>query len=224
MADIMKKKRASTGATPSAKKSKSTGDTTTGITTPKKSKMKADDAKKSKKRKSHRKKKGNDREQKGYKTPDKTSRGRPPTPKSLVASTRKQELEQYSVEAKQSKEQFKPGNEEKKGMEAKRMIAEKTKRFPLKVSNSMWPFVSELTLVKEGETTRIHLMRNEVNHNTISPSLSNEITNNFLGNPIGANRGNKIHDRTMGTDMKCILTYNAKVSLIGKKITFFKKN
>ena len=103
------------------------------------------------------------------------------------------------------------------------MIAEKTRRVPLRVGNSMWPFVSELTLVKEGETTRIHLMRNEVNHNTISPSLSNEITNNFLGNPIGANRGNKIHDRTMGTDMKCILTYNAKVSLIEKKITFCKK-
>ena len=219
MADIMKKKRASTGgATPSAKKAKSTGGSKNSAKNPKKSKVKADDAKKSKKRKSHRKKKGNDRERTGFETPEKkkTSKGRPPTPKSLVASTRKQELEQYSVEAKQSKEQFKPGNEEKKGMEAKRMIAEKTKQFPLKVSNSMWPFVSELKLVKDGETTRIHLMRNEVNHNTISPSLSNEITNNFLGNPIGANRGNKIHDRTMGTDMKCILTYNAKVSLVEK--------
>ena len=127
------------------------------------------------------------------------------------------------MEAKQSKEQFQPGNEEKKGMEAKRMIAEKTKRLPLRVSNSMWPFVSELTLTKDGTTTRIHLMRNEVNHNTISPSLSNEITNNFLGNPIGANRGDKLHDRTMGTDMKCILTYNANVSLIGKKLHFVKK-
>ena len=224
MADNRDKKRASTGAKPSAKKSKSTGGTMNSIKTPKKSKKKTDGTKNSKKRKSHGKKnKGKGREQTGFETPEKTSRGRPPTPKSLVASTRKQELEKYSVEAKQSKEQFQPGNEEKKGMEAKRMIAEKTKRLPLRVSNSMWPFVSELTLTKDGTTTRIHLMRNEVNHNTISPSLSNEITNNFLGNPIGANRGDKLHDRTMGTDMKCILTYNANVSLIGKKLHFVKK-
>ena len=86
------------------------------------------------------------------------------------------------------------------------------------VSNSMWPFVSKVTLSNDGNA--VHLMRNEVNHNTISPSLSNEITNNFLGNPIGANRGDKLHDPTMGTDMKCILTYNAKVSLFGKKLHF----
>ena len=57
MADITKKKRASTGgATPSAKKSKSTGGSKNSAKNPKKSKVKADDAKKSKKRKSHRKK------------------------------------------------------------------------------------------------------------------------------------------------------------------------
>ena len=79
----------------------------------------------------------------------------------------------------------------------------------------MWPFVSKVTL--SSDSTTVHLMRIEVNHNTISPSLSNKITNNFLGNPIGANRGDKLHDPTMGTDMKCFLTYNAKVSLFGKK-------
>ena len=84
----------------------------------------------------------------------------------------------------------------------------------------MWPFVSKVTLSSDGTT--VHLMRNEVNQNTISPSLSNEITNNFLGNPIGANRGDKLHDPTMGTDMKCFLTYNAKVSLSGKELTFCK--
>ena len=132
---------------------------------------------------------------------------------SVVASTQKKDLEQYSKEAKELKEQFKPGNEERKGKEAKLIIAEKTKRIPLDVSNSMWPFVSEVALSDDGDT--VHLMRNEVNHNTISPSLSNEITNNFLGNPIGANRGDKLHDPTMGTDMKCILTYNDQVSFIG---------
>ena len=137
---------------------------------------------------------------------------------SVVASTQKKDLEQYSKEAKESKEQFKPGNEERKGKEAKLIIAEKTKRIPLDVSNSMWPFVSEVALSEDGNT--VHLVRNEVNHNTISPSLSNEITNNFLGNPIGANRGDKLHDPTMGTDMKCILTYNEKVSFIGNNLHF----
>ena len=75
----------------------------------------------------------------------------------------------------------------------------------------MWPFVSEVMLSDDGNT--VHLIRNEVNHNTISLSLSNEITNNFLGNPIEANRGDKLHDPNMGTDMKCILTYNTKVSI-----------
>ena len=70
-----------------------------------------------------------------------------------MASTRKQELEKYSMEAKESKERFQPGNEEKKGMEAKRMIAEKTRRVPLRVGNSMWPFVSELTLSKDGSNS-----------------------------------------------------------------------
>ena len=84
----------------------------------------------------------------------------------------------------------------------------------------MWPFVSEVMPSSDGNA--VHLMRNEVNHNTISPSLSNEITNNFLGNPIGADRGDKLHDPTMGTDMKCFLTYNEKVSLFGKKFTVCK--
>ena len=82
----------------------------------------------------------------------------------------------------------------------------------------MWPFVSKVTLSSDGTT--VDLMRNEINRNTISPSLSNEITNNFLGNPIGANRGDKHCDPTMGTDMKCFLTYNAEVSLFGKTLHF----
>ena len=189
MADTGKKKRWSSGSNPKAKKSK--------------------------KDKSAGKSKG--RKGPVYKTPPRprTNKGRPPTPKSLVASTHKKDLEQWSREAKESKEQFQPGNEEKKGREAKRMIAEKTKQLQLRVSNSMWPFVSELTLSKDGNT--VHLVCNEVNHNTISPGLSNEITNNFLGNPIGANRGDKLHDPTMGTNMKCILTYNAKVSTSFRK-------
>ena len=153
-----------------------------------------------------------------YDTPPKQKKSPAYLPKSVVASTKKKDLEQWSREAKESQEQFQPGNEEKKGREAKQIIAEKTKHLQLMVSNSMWPFVSEVALSEDGNT--VHLVRNEVNHNTISPSLSNEITNNFLGNPIGANRGDKLHDPTMGTDMKCILTYNEKVSFIGKNLHF----
>ena len=43
--------------------------------------------------------------------------------------------------------------------------------------------------------------------------LSNEITNNFLGNPIPADLKGKVHAKDMGTDMICFLTYNNKVSV-----------
>ena len=153
-----------------------------------------------------------------YTTPTKPKTRRPPTPTSVVTSTQKKELEEWSKEAKEPQNQFQPGNEEKKGKEAKKIIAENTKQIHLLVSKSMWPFLSEVKPSSDGNA--VHLMRNEVNHNTISPSLSNEITNNFLGNPIGANRGDKLHDPTMGTDMKSFLTYNAKVSRFGKKLHF----
>ena len=106
------------------------------------------------------------------------------------------------------------GERRKERQGGKKKIAETTKQIQFVVSNSMWPFVSKVMLSSDGNV--VHLMHNEVNHNTISPSLSNEITNNFLGNPIGADRGDKLHDPTMGTDMKCFLTYNEKVSLFKK--------
>ena len=52
-----------------------------------------------------------------------------------------------------------------------------------------------------------------MNHNTVSTSLSNEIRDNFLGNPIGADLNGKINDLNMGADMKCILAYNTMVSV-----------
>ena len=176
------------------------------------------DAKKKKKRKAAGKDNG-DRES-GFMTPPKRKNVGSPTKKLKVASTQKKQLEEWSEKAKESQKQFQPGSEEKKGREAKKIIAESTKQIELVVSNGMWPFVSEVMPSSDGNA--VHLMRNEVNHNTISPSLSNEITNNFLGNPIGADRGDKLHDPTMGTDMKCFLTYNEKVSLFGKKFTVCK--
>ena len=51
-----------------------------------------------------------------------------------------------------------------------------------------------------------------MNHNSITSDLSNKMTNNFLGNPIGADLSGKVHAKDMGTDMLCFLTYNDKVS------------
>ena len=75
----------------------------------------------------------------------------------------------------------------------------------------MWAWLSEMMYSEK--TEKIHLLRTQANHNTVSPSLSNEITNNLLGNIVGADLSSKIHDRGMGNDMKCILTYNTNVSV-----------
>ena len=178
------------------------------------------DAKKKKKRKAAGKDNGDP--ESALRTPPKRKNVGSPTKKLKVASTQKKQLEEWSEKAKESQKQFQPGSEEKKGREAKKIIAESTKQIQLVVSNGMWPFVSEVMPSSDGNA--VHLMRNEVNHNTISPSLSNEITNNFLGNPIGADRGDKLHDPTMGTDMKCFLTYNEKVSLFKKNLQFAKSD
>ena len=98
-----------------------------------------------------------------------------------------------------------------KKRDAIEMVAENCKEFTLDVSNLMWPWLSEVMASEDGKT--IHLLRNQVNHNTMSITLSNEITNNFVGNPIGADLNGKIHDRNMGDDMICILTYNTLVSV-----------
>ena len=75
----------------------------------------------------------------------------------------------------------------------------------------MWPWVSEVEYSEDED--KIHLLRNEVNHNTVLPSLSNEITNNFLGNPLRADLTGKIHECIMGNDMKFILTCNTVASM-----------
>ena len=125
--------------------------------------------------------------------------------------TDKKTLDEWSKRAKQSYENIIPGSEEQKERDAMELVANKCKSFRLRVSNSMWAFLSEVECSKNGE--KIHLRRNQVNHNTVSPSLSNEITNNFLGNPLGADLTDKIHGRNMGNDMKCLLAYNTKASL-----------
>ena len=134
-----------------------------------------------------------------------------PVPKSVVESLKKKDLEHYSKEAEKRQCELPPGSEEKKERDARQLVSESCKVIQLTVSNSMWPFVSELKLSDDEKT--LYLIQNEVNHNTISPSLSNEITNNFLGNPIEADLNDKVYDPDMGSDMKCILTYGTKVSV-----------
>ena len=131
--------------------------------------------------------------------------------KTVTTPTNMKSLAEYSLKAKKRQEELKPGNEEQKERDARQMVAENCKELTLEVSNSMWPWTSEVTLSKDERT--IYLLRNQVNHNTISTSLSNEITNNFLGNPIGADLNGKIHDPGMRADLRCILTYNTTVSV-----------
>ena len=131
--------------------------------------------------------------------------------KSVPTPTDKKTLDEWSKRAKLSYDKIMPGSEEQKERDAMELVTNKCKSFMLRVSNLMWPFVSEVKYLKDRE--KIHLRRNQVNHNTVSPSLSNEITNNFLGNPLGADLTDKIHGRNMGNDMKCLLAYNTKASL-----------
>ena len=119
------------------------------------------------------------------------------TPKLLVSggtSLKKKDLTEYSVKAKKRQDELKPGSEEQKERDARGMVKEYCKELKFEVSNSMWPWVSEAKLSKDEQT--LYLLRNQVNHNTISPSLSNKITNNFFGNPIEVDLNGKVHPRT----------------------------
>jgi hypothetical protein len=101
------------------------------------------------------------------------------------------------------------GNELKE-REARKMVEENSNLMQVEVRNGMWPWLSEVSLDSDGN---IYFYRNQVNHNAISPNLSNEITNNFLNNPLCADLKGKVHSRSMGTDMICFLTYNDEVSV-----------
>ena len=125
--------------------------------------------------------------------------------------TDKTTLIKYGVNAKKNQDKRKLGNEEQKERDARQVVKENCKEFKLDVSNSMWAYVSEVMLSEDGK--RVHLIRNQANHNTISKPLTNEITNNYADNPIMADLNGKIHDRSIGDDMTCILTHNTLVSV-----------
>ena len=157
--------------------------------------------------KSNKKAPGVSGEQKRPKSTPKKSKGARST---VVESAQKTQLEAWSKKAMETQSALPPGNEEKKERDARDLVATSCNVLQLLVSNSMWPFVTEV--MPSDDERKIQFLRNQVNHNTISPSLSNEITNNFLNNPIRANLSDKVYESNMGQDMQCILTYNTSVS------------
>jgi hypothetical protein len=155
-----------------------------------------------------------EKKRKGSETTPPTGNAKARTPPSIGSSMKfpsNRELEQCSQEAGLKKRaNNKIVGYELKEREARQMVETNSNETRLEVSNGMWPWTSELGLSKDKET--IFLFRNKLNHNTISPKLSNEITNNFLDNPIRADLKGKVYSKDMGSDMTCILTYNTKVS------------
>ena len=92
------------------------------------------------------------------------------------------------------------------------VIDKHSSQIEVSVHNSMWPFVSECNITELKDEEVITFTRNQVNHNHVNPNLANEITNNFLGNPINADLSGKTHKKSMGNDMKCLLTCNQLVN------------
>ena len=82
----------------------------------------------------------------------------------------------------------------------------------VEINNSMWAFLSDCYSERDGDKCMVIFMSNQVNHKHVSQNLANEITNNFLGNPITADLTGKTHDKDMGHDIECLLVYNDKVN------------
>ena len=121
-----------------------------------------------------------------------------------------EQLEKCSKQANRYQKQQKPTEREVRERQARNFIDKHSTTMKLEIRNGMFPFVSDVSLSKDGG--KIKCYRNQINHNTICSKLSNEMTNNFLGNPIGADLTGKVHEKAMGTDMLCLLTYNTNVS------------
>ena len=102
------------------------------------------------------------------------------------------------------------------------IIGSISKSTRLNVHRSMWVFAAECELSDDEE--EIFFQRCQVNHNCVSPPIASEITNIFLGNPINADWTGKLYERTMGSDMYVLLTWNKKVNVCSEIFTFCKKN
>ena len=91
----------------------------------------------------------------------------------------------------------------------------------IQVSNDMWTFASDCECADDEE--EIFFMRNQVNHNSVGPAIANEITNNFLNNPINADLTGRVYNRDMGGDVNCLLSRNKKVRACSEIFAFCKK-
>ena len=97
---------------------------------------------------------------------------------------------------------------------ARKLFEDNSTELKVDINNSMWPFVSECHLEEvDGEEVAI-FMRNQVNHNTVTQKIANEIVNNFLGNPLCVDANEQINPQDIGTDMECLLAWNDKVNAL----------
>ena len=110
------------------------------------------------------------------------------------------QLERCSRVATKKLMKQQPADLELHEKKAREFIETNSAEMKLEVRNCMFPWVSDVGLSDNG---KIFCYRNQMNHNSITSRLANEITNNFLGNPIGADLSGKVHAKAMGIDMSC---------------------
>ena len=103
---------------------------------------------------------------------------------------------------------------ERDDTKARRLFRENSAELKVDINNSMWPFVSECHLEKVDGKEMAIFMRNQVNHNTITQKMANEITNNFLDNPLCVDAREQIYSQDLGNDMECLLAWNDKVNAL----------
>ena len=119
-------------------------------------------------------------------------------------------LEKYSQDTVKKLASQPCAGYEIKEREAREMVEANFNLMRMKVCNGMWPFLSDVSLSEDGN---IPFYRIQINHNAISSNLTNEITNNYLRNPMRADFKGKVHAKDMESNMTCFLTYNNKVSV-----------
>ena len=132
------------------------------------------------------------------------------TPSSVASNIKFLSASKQNKLKKMKKKENKLTETEQTEMEAIATIDANSMVVGLDVRRDMWPFTADVDCV-EGQD-EIFILRNQANHNSVGPSAANEITNNFLDNPINANLTGKVYPRNMGDDMKCLLTWNEKVN------------
>ena len=101
---------------------------------------------------------------------------------------------------------------------ARKLFEDNSTELKVDINNSMWPFVSECHLDEVDGKQVLILRRNQVNHNTVTQKIVNEIVNNFLGNPLCVDAREQIYPQDIGTDMECLLAWNDKVNALENSV------